>query len=441
MKSSQTQLFAVTGNPIIHSKSPGMFTSCFQKHNVDAAYFRLAATSAQQAIFMCKHMKLSGMNVTAPFKEKMLKLVDVVHDEAKIIGSINTIVVKNGMLHGHNTDYFGVTQSFADMGISVKGKSCVIIGAGGAGKAAAYGLQKEGAHLTIVNRTIEKAQKLAKKLSCNFAPLSELKQILASHTIIISALHQNINPIKKEWITKSHIIFDANYTTSELVQWGKEKKCTVVSAEQWLVNQAMLAYSLFFGYMPHKKSLENGLAMNTITKKSHTISTIGLMGAGKTSHGKILAEKLNYMFKDIDEAIIEKEQKSIVAIFNEHGEEYFRTLEMQELAQSFNSPKPHILSCGGGIVTHQKNRELLQKNSLVLWLFATPKAIIERVDISKRPLLQVKNPEKKLQELYEVRKGMYAKTADIVFSTEEEIKLKNTNQIIAELKHIGLCNE
>src|SRR5690606_25701065 len=101
---------------IIHSKSPGMFTSCFQKNNIDAAYFRLAAKSAKQAIFMCKHMGLSGMNVTAPYKEKMLRHVDVVHDEAKAIGSINTIVVKNGILHGHNTDYFGVSQSFADAG-------------------------------------------------------------------------------------------------------------------------------------------------------------------------------------------------------------------------------------------------------------------------------------------------------------------------------------
>ena len=439
MNYSQIKLFAVTGEPIIHSKSPGMFTSCFQKNNIDAAYFRLAAKSAKQAIFMCKHMGLSGMNVTAPYKEKILRHVDIVHDEAKAIGSINTIVVKNGILHGHNTDYFGVTQSFADAGISVKGKTCVIIGAGGAGKAAAYGLKKEGAHITIVNRTMEKAQKLAKKIGCNFATIEELEQIIKSHSIIISALQQKINPLKKEWISKTHILFDANYTDSELITWGKEKCCKIVSAEQWLVNQAMLSYSLFFGDMPRKEDLEAGLQMNNLAKKLHTISTIGLMGAGKTSHGKVLAKKIKYVFKDTDDAIVEKEQKPIVEIFAEHGEAYFRDLEMKELSQSFNSPKPHVLSCGGGIITHEENRTLLQKNSLVVWLFATPEAIIARTDISKRPLLQVSNPIEKLKELYEQRKGMYAQTADIVFSTEKKMRFKNTKQIIAELEHIGLC--
>ena len=74
-----------------------------------------------------------------------------------------------------------------------------------------------------------------------------------------------------------------------------------------------------------------------------------------------------------------------------------------------------------------------------MWLFATPEAIIARTDISKRPLLQVSNPIEKLKELYEQRKGMYAQTADIVFSTEKKMRFKNTKQIIAELEHIGLC--
>jgi len=179
--------------------------------------------------------------------------------------------------------------------------------------------------------------------------------------------------------------------------------------------------------------------MNNLAQKLRTISTIGLMGAGKTSHGKVLAKKINYVFKDTDDAIVEREQKPIVEIFAEHGEAYFRNLEMKELAQSFNSPKPHVLSCGGGIVTHKENRKLLQENSLVVWLFATPEAIIARADISKRPLLQVANPTEKLKELYELRKGMYAQTADIVFSTEKKMRFKNTKQIISEFQHLGLC--
>ncbi|MFO7867760.1 MAG: shikimate kinase [Bacteroidales bacterium] len=438
MSVSHTKLFAVTGRPVIHSKSPGMFRSVFTTEKIDASYFRLAAKNAEQAICMYKHMGLSGMNVTAPYKEDMLALVDVVHDEAEIIGSINTIVTQGDTLHGYNTDYFGVTQSFKDAGISVAGKKCVILGAGGAGKAAAYGLQKEGAELTIVNRTLEKAKQLAQKLNCAYDSIENLNSLLHTHTIIVSALSQHVNPVKASSLTNAHIVFDANYTDSQLIHDAREQNCTIVSAEEWLVNQAQLAYYHFLGTMPDKTLLRTGLANGSVHNKKHTIATIGLMGSGKTSHGKVLATKIGYDFKDTDDEIVAKEQMSISTIFAKHGEAYFRTLECTELASGFNSVNPHVLSCGGGIVTDENNRKTLHKNSLVIWLFATPQAIIARTNIQKRPLLQVADPEKKLEQIYAERKGMYAQTADIVFSTEKKMKDFNTDIIIAELEHLGI---
>ena len=441
MAVSQTKLFAVTGCPVIHSKSPGMFRAVFAHDSVDAAYFRLAAKHAKQAVFMYKHMGLSGMNVTAPYKEDMLQLVDVIHDEAKIIGSINTIVTQDGKLHGYNTDYFGVTQSFKDAGISIAGKKCVVIGAGGAGKAAAYGLAKEGAELTIVNRTFGKARSLAEKLACACESIENLDALLETHDVIVSALSQHVNPVNAEALTERHIVFDANYTDSQLITDARAKNCTVVSAEDWLVNQAQLAYFHFLGSMPDTQVLRTGLSAQLLEQKKHTIATIGLMGSGKTSHGKLLAQKIGYDFKDTDDEIVAKEQRSISDIFAQDGEAHFRELERNELASGFNSLNPTLLSCGGGIVTHEENRKVLNDNSLVVWLFATPQAIIARTNIQKRPLLQVANPEQKLAEIYEERKGMYAETADIVFSTEKKMKEKNTDFIIQELKHIGLCKQ
>ncbi|MFW5850732.1 MAG: shikimate kinase [Bacteroidota bacterium] len=441
MTVSQTKLFAVTGRPVIHSKSPGMFRSVFAHERIDAAYFRLAAKNAKQAVFMYKHMGLSGMNVTAPYKEDMLRLVDVIHDEAKIIGSINTIVTQDGKLHGYNTDYFGVSQSFKDAGISVEGKKCVVIGAGGAGKAAAYGLKKDGAKLTIVNRTIGKARSLAQKLACEYDSIENLSSILHTHNIVVSALSQHVNPVDAEMVTEKHIVFDANYTDSQLITDARAKNCTIVSAEDWLVNQAQLAYFYFLGSMPDKQLLRAGLSAQLLEQKKHTIATIGLMGSGKTSHGKVLAQKIGYDFKDTDDEIVAAEQQSISDIFAQKGEAYFRELERTQLATGFNSPNPTLLSCGGGIVTHEENRQVLNNNSLVIWLFATPQAIIARTNIQKRPLLQVANPEQKLEEIYAERKGMYAETADIVFSTERKMKEKNTDYIIQELEHIGLCKQ
>jgi len=391
------------------------------------------AKDAEQAIFLYKSLGVSGMNVTSPYKEKMLKLVDWVDKSAAAIGGINTIVTRNGELYGYNTDYYGVTQSFVDAGIDVREKKCVVIGAGGAAKAAIFGMNRSGAQVTVVNRTEAKAQKIAKKQSCKFATVEDLPQLLADTQIIISALPQNINVINSEWLSPEHIVFDANYKGSALVPLAEERKCRIVPANDWLLNQAVMAYKIFLGEEPDKEIMRSGFAQKPLSELAHTISTIGLMGAGKTSHGKVLAEKLGYVFKDIDDAIVEKQQQPITEIFATHGEDFFRQLEYEELLESFNAEQPHIISCGGGIVLNEKNRELLRSHSIVLWLYASPEAIMQRVDISKRPLLQVENPLEKLQELLDARKGLYAHTAHIIVSTERKQKGHTANKIIKEL--------
>jgi shikimate dehydrogenase len=108
---TNTKLFAVTGNPILHSKSPSMFNNAFKKMGIDATYFRLAADSAEQAITIFKQLQLSGMNVTAPFKEDIMQYLDDVSEEAQMIGGVNTIVNEDGELVGYNTDHYGVANS------------------------------------------------------------------------------------------------------------------------------------------------------------------------------------------------------------------------------------------------------------------------------------------------------------------------------------------
>lgn len=434
--SSITEIFAVTGRPILHSKSPNMFNAMFAHAGKDAAYVRLAAKDAEQAIFLFKSLGIKGMNVTSPFKEKIIPFLDVIHDEAKILKSVNTIVERKGKLHGYNTDFYGVTQSFEDAGISICNKSCVIIGAGGAGKAAAYGMQSKGAKVTITNRTYSKAKKAARIIGCKAAPICDLQQLLESHDIIISSLQQHVNVIEASWLRAHHIVFDANYKGSVLLPIAQQQGCTIVSAEDWLLNQAIAAYHLFLNETPEKQIMRQGLAIPSLAEKKHTISTIGLMGAGKTSHGRVLAQKLDYVFKDTDDAIVENQQMPITQIFETQGEAFFRQLEAKELSISFNADKPHVLSCGGGIVVNEQNRELLKNNSIVVWLYASPEAIIQRTDISKRPLLQVANPLEKLRELLHARKGMYAKTAHIIVSTERKLKGHTTNKIIKELQAI-----
>lgn len=431
-----TKILAVTGNPILHSKSPNMFNTMFAKKGMDAEYLYIAAETAEEAMFLFKQLNVQGMNVTSPFKEKIGKLLDVVHDEAKILGSVNTIVNRNGETHGYNTDFYGVTQSFADAGITIQGKKCLVIGAGGAGKSAAYGLHSQGADVIIVNRTFAKAREAANIIGCKYSEMEELQRLVGKSEIIVSALQQNVNPIEEQWLTPNHIIFDANYKGSLLVDMARRKKCTIVSAEDWLLNQAIASYELFLGEKPDKEIMRSGLTMPTLAQKNHIVSTIGIMGAGKTTHGHQLAEQIQYEFHDIDEEIVEKEGCAITEIFANKGEAYFRELEKQVLSQEFNSKNESILSCGGGIVLNKPNRELLKQNTLVIWFYATPEAISKRVNIAKRPLLQNGNPTEILCKLLEERRDLYAHTAHVVFSTEHCEKTHVAERLKNEIERI-----
>lgn len=413
-----------------------MFNNVFSKEGIDAAYVRIAASDAEQAVSVFRSLGIKGMNVTAPFKESIVKYLDKVHGAARILECVNTIVIKGNKLHGYNTDPFGVIESFADAGITLKGKRCLVVGAGGAGKAAAFGLNKEGAYVTIINRTDQRAKKAAEKTGCKYGRYSELKELVKKSEIIISTLIQKLNLIKKKWLKSSHIIFDANYKNSLLNKMALEKGCYVVSAENWLLNQAIKSYEIFLGEKPDKNLMEEGLSVNGLSGKKNSISLIGLAGAGKSSTGKVLSKKLKYEFIDTDDSISAKKELTVGNIFKNHGEKYFRDLETEELEESLNAASDKVISCGGGIILRRPNREILKEKSIVVWLHSSPEVVYSRIDISKRPLLQTEKPMERLKELLSERKGMYAKTADIIFCSEKKSKKYISKKIIKELNSL-----
>ncbi len=413
-----------------------MFNKVFSKNGIDAVYLRLAANDPGEAIRLFKELGISGMNVTSPFKESIVNYLDKIHGAAGILGCVNTIIEREGKLHGYNTDTFGVTQSFKDHGVKLKGKRCLVIGAGGAGKAAAYSMLKSGAEVIMVNRTDSKAKKAAKVIGCKYRDFSTLKELVKKSDIIISALVQNINPVKKRWLNSSQVIFDANYGNSELNSIAVDKGCNIINAEKWLVNQAIRSYEIFLNEKPDKESMKEGLSDCKIAEKKNRISFIGLSGSGKTDTGKALAEKLKYDFIDIDELISIRNGKTIADIFETCGEEHFRELEKSELEERIKSKASQIISCGGGIVLNESVRMTLTKNSIVIWLYASPEIIHKRIDINSRPLLQVEDPLTKLRKLFISRTGHYAGTAHIIFSNEENTINQILKNIIKELNSI-----
>jgi shikimate kinase len=167
-------------------------------------------------------------------------------------------------------------------------------------------------------------------------------------------------------------------------------------------------------------------------KISKSIYLIGFMGAGKTSVGKILAEKLQLEFCDLDELIEAECGKTISSIFSDHGEAFFRELESKTL-RSVSQNGGQIVATGGGVVLRQSNWKIMKEEGITIYLKASPDVLWNRIkNDTSRPLLQVEKPFEKVRELLSLRMPLYEK-ADIVIETENKSPENIADNIIGQL--------
>jgi len=165
-----------------------------------------------------------------------------------------------------------------------------------------------------------------------------------------------------------------------------------------------------------------------------SIALIGFMGTGKTVVGKAVAEKLGKDFVELDVLIEQKAGKPISEIFQQDGEVAFRELEI-EVIKRVTENKKQVIACGGGVILNKINIDRLKKDSVIVYLTASPKVILERVsDDEERPLLQVTNPALTIQELLRFRKPFYEQAADIRIDTSKLDINAVTEQIINKVK-------
>ena len=166
-----------------------------------------------------------------------------------------------------------------------------------------------------------------------------------------------------------------------------------------------------------------------------TIFLIGMMGSGKTTIGKILAEHLEWKFDDSDHKIEHVTGKSIVSIFSEKGEDYFRHLESDELIKTARK-KESVTACGGGIILNKRNRTLMRKSGTVVFLDVPLEILTSRLqDVSNRPLLENLNGnESRLTTIWLEREKLYRQTAHITINASLSPQ-SCTKKILKELKH------
>jgi len=416
------KIFAVTGRPILHSRSPDLFNGEFMRSGRNAVYLRMATGSLDDALFLWKELDLAGMNVTAPYKEGIMDFMDKLEPPARMLGGANTVIRTSGGMTGHNTDSTGAVEALRSRGIDPGGRICAVLGAGPAARAAAAGLTAAGADVTLINRTRAKAAQWADRLGCRAEPMENLAGILEGSDILVSALRRGIQPVRKEWIRPPLAVLDANYPESPLVRLARSRGCTALSGETWLFFQAVDAFRLFWGADPDQEGMRAGL--EGAAKDAGFLSRvclIGFPGSGKSTVGELLARHLGWGFKDTDRMVEEKQGMSVVEIFHSKGEDFFRA-EEEAAIERMTAESNCVYACGGGAVLSPRNRNNLQRYSLVIWLYASLSACLERVGRTSRPLIKGEDYRNRAKMLLDQRRFQYAASADIVVSTEKETR-------------------
>ena len=260
-----TKIAGVIGFPIEHTMSPGIHNAAFAALGLDCIYlpFAVRPENLGQAIAGLSSLGIIGINVTIPHKETVIAYLDEISEEARRIGAVNTVVIKQERLVGHNTDGKGFVQALKEEGkVNIQGKKIVILGAGGAGRTVAVqsGLEEAG-KLIIFDKEEERARRLAADIKRDIPQLcvetvsrDEIKPNLNKADILVNATPVGMKVddeliIDPQWLLPRTLVFDLIYNPQEtkLMQAARERGCSVVGGLGMLIHQGALSFKLWTG--------------------------------------------------------------------------------------------------------------------------------------------------------------------------------------------------
>ncbi|MFV0518952.1 MAG: shikimate kinase [Lachnospirales bacterium] len=413
---------ALIGENIEYSLSPKIHNIFFEDLGIKDTYDIVNIPKENFDKFMSKDIyEYNGINVTIPYKQEVLKYLDVVSDTAQTLNSVNTICVVGGKLYGYNTDIIGFSNMMDFEEISFYNKDVVILGTGAtASMVEFYAIKRKAKSIVFVSRKkIEDTNdKIYKTYDEDFQG-----DILINTTPCGVLGKDESSPISEDVAKKFKVLVDVNYSLfrNKFLQYGIFNNKKVISGLYMLVSQGIEAEKLF-GNVSDTKKKAREIYIKMMKEKN--IVVIGLTGAGKSTISKVLAKSLNKCFYDLDKIIISNENKSIEELF-QISEEYFRKCESENLYKILNE-KNAIISTGGGVILKEENMYEIYKNSIVIEIKRDVKDIVSTISLRNRPQL-VGDTEEKLKDIYEHRKKLYKKYAEYSFKNFE---IKNTVKTI-----------
>ena len=405
------------GYPLGHSWSPEIH-SFFLKQD---CYSLIELKEEELGPFLEKK-EFDGLNVTIPYKQKVIPYLDELDPLAQEAGAVNTIVNQNGRLIGHNTDVEGFRDMIMAHGIDVKNGKTAVIGDGGVSKAIRCALKQLGADFCVTSR----------KHSPGSITMQELLDHAPEYACLINATPLGMKP-HDELMPTDPSVFDhlkyavdviANPLRTKFLFEAKLKGCVTCGGFEMLVRQAAAADRWFAD--KHILEAEILACMKSLYDQRRSVVLIGMPTSGKTTIAELLAEETGKKRIEMDEVIEAEMGMKICTCFQERGETYFRDLE-SSLCYSLKEAMGSVISCGGGVIKRRENMQALAENGLILWL---DRPVDLLYGSSDRPL---SSDREHILSLYQERRPYYERYADV--------RIENSGSVGDTLKQIRKAME
>jgi len=270
-----TRVYGVAGDPVAHSLSPVMLNTAFRRENVNGVYLALHAKSVEDLLACIRDIPIAGLSITMPYKDQLLKHLDKSDPWTAKIGACNTLVRgQDGKLFGFNTDVNGVVRPL-ELRIRLQGAKVLVLGAGGAARAAVFGLKERGAEVFILNRTAAAAQKLAKQARAKVINRTMLKKL--AFDVIVNAtpvgMEGNRDPLPiSEQEMNAKYFFEMVYNPAEtrMIKMARARGLHVIAGSEMFVQQGARQFEIWTGkpapLLEMQRVVEHALAQQAAAK-------------------------------------------------------------------------------------------------------------------------------------------------------------------------------